>query len=86
MCYVAVFINHDAYISCFVGNSLWLVAVGYYVYVTFLGYSCQRKPILVAINVQFTYDLHYLLSSCGLLDTAVNVFAARAVCCMYNFQ
>ncbi|NIG58665.1 protein unc-50-like [Pontoporia blainvillei] len=37
------FINHviltDTFIGYLVGNTLWLVAVGYYVYVTFLGYS-----------------------------------------------
>uniref|UniRef100_A0A8D0HYD8 Unc-50 inner nuclear membrane RNA binding protein n=1 Tax=Sus scrofa TaxID=9823 RepID=A0A8D0HYD8_PIG len=37
------FINHviltDTFIGYLVGNTLWLVAVGYYIYVTFLGYS-----------------------------------------------
>ena len=32
-------INRDALLSTFVGNSLWLVALGYYIYITFLGYS-----------------------------------------------
>ncbi|ERE92693.1 putative protein unc-50 like protein [Cricetulus griseus] len=37
------FINHviltDTFIGYLVGNTLWLIAVGYYIYVTFLGYS-----------------------------------------------
>ncbi|GAB5569549.1 protein unc-50 homolog [Prionailurus iriomotensis] len=39
------FINHviltDTFIGYLVGNTLWLVAVGYYIYVTFLGYSAH---------------------------------------------
>ncbi|ELU08114.1 hypothetical protein CAPTEDRAFT_148077 [Capitella teleta] len=33
------FITHDLFISRFFGNSLWLIAVVYYIYITFLGYS-----------------------------------------------
>ncbi|XP_023408311.2 protein unc-50 homolog isoform X2 [Loxodonta africana] len=37
------FINHviltDTFIGYFIGNTLWLIAIGYYIYVTFLGYS-----------------------------------------------
>jgi hypothetical protein len=29
----------DTFIGYLVGNTLWLIAVGYYIYVTFLGYS-----------------------------------------------
>ncbi|XP_077912778.1 protein unc-50 homolog isoform X2 [Halichoerus grypus] len=47
------FINHviltDTFIGYFVGNTLWLVAVGYYIYVTFLGYS--------ALGWNFTHTL-----------------------------
>ncbi|XP_077814355.1 protein unc-50 homolog isoform X1 [Macaca mulatta] len=42
------FINHviltDTFIGYLVGNTLWLVAVGYYIYVTFLGYSGCGLP------------------------------------------
>ncbi|KAJ6667458.1 hypothetical protein lerEdw1_016579 [Lerista edwardsae] len=37
------FINYviisNSFIGYFVGNTLWLIAIGYYIYVTFLGYS-----------------------------------------------
>ncbi|XP_067663385.1 protein unc-50 homolog [Haliotis asinina] len=33
------FINQQYFISCFFGNTLWLIAIGYYIYITFLGYS-----------------------------------------------
>jgi len=36
-------IGHDWTISVFIGNTLWLAAVGYYTYITFLGYSCLQQ-------------------------------------------
>lgn len=32
-------IERDWFISTWLGNSLWLIAIGYYIYITFLGYS-----------------------------------------------
>ncbi|XP_071950447.1 protein unc-50 homolog [Antedon mediterranea] len=32
-------ISYDYFLSTLLGNSLWLVAMGYYVYITFLGYT-----------------------------------------------
>ncbi|XP_059170542.1 protein unc-50 homolog [Physella acuta] len=32
-------INKDMFFSRFFGNTLWLLAIGYYIYITFLGYS-----------------------------------------------
>ncbi|XP_028656474.1 protein unc-50 homolog [Erpetoichthys calabaricus] len=34
-----VFITDEWFLGSFVGNTLWLIAVGYYIYITFLGYS-----------------------------------------------
>lgn len=34
-----VVINSDWFLGYFVGNTLWLVAIGYYLYITFLGYN-----------------------------------------------
>jgi len=39
--WVTVLISHEWFVSRLFGNSLWLVALGYYIYVTFLGYSCK---------------------------------------------
>lgn len=39
-----ILISQDWFISRFVGNTLWLIAIGYYIYITFLGYSAL--PIL----------------------------------------
>lgn len=34
-----VVINSDWFLGYFVGNTLWLIAIGYYLYITFLGYN-----------------------------------------------
>lgn len=36
---IVVLISQDGFIARFVGNSFWLIALGYYIYITFLGYS-----------------------------------------------
>ncbi|CAG2165015.1 unnamed protein product [Oppiella nova] len=35
-----VFISEDYFIARLFGNTLWMIAVTYYCYITFLGYSC----------------------------------------------
>ncbi|XP_036396050.1 protein unc-50 homolog isoform X1 [Megalops cyprinoides] len=39
-----VVINSDWFLGYFVGNTLWLTAIGYYIYITFLGYSGEWQP------------------------------------------
>lgn len=34
-----IFIEREWFVSTWFGNTLWLIALGYYVYITFLGYS-----------------------------------------------
>ncbi|XP_014215551.1 protein unc-50 homolog [Copidosoma floridanum] len=34
-----ILIGHDYFFSRFVGNTFWLIAVSYYIYITFLGYA-----------------------------------------------
>lgn len=33
--------------SYFLGNSLWLIAIAYYIYITFLGYNCEYSLVFV---------------------------------------
>lgn len=33
-------IKQDWVFSRFMGNTFWLLALGYYIYITFLGYNC----------------------------------------------
>lgn len=34
-----VVINADWFVGYFVGNTMWLIAISYYLYITFLGYN-----------------------------------------------
>lgn len=34
-----VVVSSDWFLGYFVGNTLWLIAIGYYIYITFLGYN-----------------------------------------------
>lgn len=72
--FLADVILTDTFIGYLVGNTLWLVAVGYYIYVTFLGYSGKfwwfksvtGKSIDVSSGFtgtcQTAYDLHNFTS------------------------
>lgn len=59
------FIDYQAhFLSLFLGNTLWLFAIGYYVYITFLGYSAlpflkKTRVILIPMTVAF---IIYLVS------------------------
>jgi len=53
-----VLISHEWFISRLFGNTLWLIALGYYVYITFLGYS--GLPILKNTQV-LLYPMMILL-------------------------
>ncbi|XP_034939772.1 protein unc-50 homolog [Chelonus insularis] len=39
MCLYASLLSSDSFTSRFLGNTTWLVAIGYYLYITFLGYT-----------------------------------------------
>ncbi|XP_050694531.1 protein unc-50 homolog isoform X2 [Eriocheir sinensis] len=52
-----VFISQDWFVSRLFGNLLWVFAIGYYIYITFLGYSAL--PILQQPRV-FLYALPLL--------------------------
>ncbi|XP_064607562.1 protein unc-50 homolog [Liolophura sinensis] len=57
-------IDNDRFVGCLVGNTCWLIALTYYIYITFLGYSAlpflkNTRSILFAIT---GIILVYLLS------------------------
>lgn len=47
-------IQHDWFISRFIGNTFWMMAVAYYLYITFLGYNCKY---LLKFKIQFFLSL-----------------------------
>lgn len=42
----SVFIAQPWFISVLFGNTLYMLAVGYYIYITFLGYNCKFSKII----------------------------------------
>ncbi|KAK7486989.1 hypothetical protein BaRGS_00021805 [Batillaria attramentaria] len=61
------FIYHGNTLGCIFGNTLWLVAVGYYIYITFLGYSAlpflknTRTMLFPMMGVVLLYILSLIL-------------------------
>ncbi|CAM4393991.1 unnamed protein product [Lepidochelys olivacea] len=49
-------ISTASFMGYFVGNTVWLIAIGYYIYVTFLGYSGDQQPLTCGLG-QFVYLL-----------------------------
>ena len=48
-----VVINSEWFLGYFVGNTMWLIAISYYLYITFLGYngkSCSRLNALIVFK------------------------------------
>ena len=48
-----VVINSEWFLGYFVGNTMWLIAISYYLYITFLGYngkSCSRLNALIVFT------------------------------------
>ncbi|KAA8579812.1 hypothetical protein FQN60_006905 [Etheostoma spectabile] len=59
-----VVINSDWFVGYFVGNTMWLIAIGYYVYITFLGYNALPflKNTVVLLYPFALLGLIYVLS------------------------
>lgn len=77
-------IGHDWTISMVLGNTLWLAALGYYNYITFLGYSClpQLKSTRIYRTLFLLLALLYILTLlCGwnLSTTLINFYQNRVL-------
>lgn len=70
------------HISLLFGNTLWLIALGYYIYITFLGYSAL--PILKNTHI-FLYPLALLLL-CYILTLVCNVNLCEALNDFYVYR
>lgn len=55
---VSVVIGHGTFLGCLIGNTLWLFALCYYVYITFLGY--KALPFLRSTQL-FLYPMTALV-------------------------
>ncbi|XP_037086858.1 protein unc-50 homolog [Pollicipes pollicipes] len=76
------FLVQDGFLSHLVGNVLWTVAIGYYIYITFLGYSAL--PFLKNTRV-FLYPLT-LLALMFVAVTASGVNLSRTLMEFYRYR
>ncbi|XP_006010677.1 protein unc-50 homolog isoform X1 [Latimeria chalumnae] len=75
-------INIDWFIGYFVGNTLWLIAIGYYIYITFLGYSAL--PFLKnTVILLYPFALLILLY---VLSLALGWNFTQGLCTFYKFR
>lgn len=50
-----VVIKSDWFLGYFVGNTFWLVAISYYIYITFLGYNGKFPALLSCARERASY-------------------------------
>lgn len=75
-------INQEWFISTLLGNSLWLCAIGYYIYITFLGYS--SLPFLK--KTQRILHLLTFIFIIFVISLAVGWNFSRALCYFYKYR
>lgn len=46
-----VLFSQEWFLARFMGNTLWLLSIGYYIYITFLGYNCMFHTIFIVIDI-----------------------------------
>jgi hypothetical protein len=80
--FLNAFIIHDTFISCIIGNTLWLVAIGYYIYITFLGYS--SLPFLKRTHL-LLYPLTCLFII-YILTVALRLNLTQTLCTFYQLR
>lgn len=51
-----VLFSQEWFVARLLGNALWLLATGYYIYITFLGYNCKWNDRMMT-----TFTMFYLL-------------------------
>ena len=57
---LSVIIDNPWFISRFIGNSLWLIALVYYIYISFLGYSGEFLLLQICIIIMISpYNSDY---------------------------
>lgn len=77
-------INHDYFTSMFLGNTFWLIAIGYYIYITFLGYNCisflrSTRVFLAPAPVLFLFYVVSLIIRWNITIAFVDFFHYRVM-------
>ncbi|XP_072039891.1 protein unc-50 homolog B-like [Amphiura filiformis] len=81
--YIPLIDYEDSYPACIFGNTLWLLAIGYYIYITFLGYSALpflRRTIILL------YPPFLVLVTCYLFTVIFKWNISRQVMCFYEYR
>lgn len=79
-----VLISHDWFLSRFIGNSLWLIAAGYYLYITFLGYSAlpilhNTQVLLYPMTVLSMFFIVTLAGGWNVSQTLMDFYKYRVI-------
>lgn len=58
-----VLFSQEWFLARFMGNTLWLLSIGYYIYITFLGYNCKYRIIKITTNSNHNpfYSRHIII-------------------------
>ncbi|CAL4058826.1 unnamed protein product, partial [Meganyctiphanes norvegica] len=79
-----IFISQDWFISRLFGNLLWVWAIGYYIYITFLGYSAlpilhRTRVFLYGLPLLFVFFVVTLASGWNMVDMLMNFYHNRVL-------
>jgi len=87
--FVQLFVYHplierDWFISTWLGNTLWLIALGYYIYITFLGYSSlniltKTKYFLAPLTLLFLLYIVTLVTNWNLSRSLMDFYKYRVL-------
>lgn len=77
-------INHDWFVSRLLGNTIWLMALCYYVYITFLGYNCitflkNTRFILAPLTLIVLFYIVTLIIGWNVTQTFMNFYHYRVL-------
>lgn len=74
-------INSDWFLGYFVGNTLWLISIGYYLYITFLGYNGESfTHSFIPINVVIFVFFHLISQILENMRSIAVMFVALGKC------
>lgn len=82
--YFSGLIKQDWLISRFLGNTIWLMALSYYIYITFLGYNCipflkNTRVILAPLTLVFLFYIVTLIIGWNVTITFMNFYHYRVL-------
>lgn len=80
--FIMTLINHDWYLSAVIGNTFWLIAISYYFYILFLGFSVL--PFLS--NTKILLYPFTLLIFFYILTISLNINLSRVLVNVYEYR